>query len=139
MRMTIQQITIPLPEILYIRLQQVAQATQQSLTDVVLRAVQIGSPPSWDDVPAPCQPALAALDRLSDAALWQIAKGRISEDEMVRYTILLDQNAEGMLSADEVQELQQLRFSADLFMLKKAHAVGLLKWRGHIIPPAEQL
>lgn len=139
MRMTIQQITIPLPEILYIRLQQAAQATQQSLTDVVLRAVQIGSPPSWDDVPAPYQPALAALDRLSDAALWQIAKGHTSEDEMARYTILLDQNAEGLLSADEAQELQQLRFLADLFMLKKAHAAALLKWRGRIIPPAEQL
>jgi hypothetical protein len=43
--MTIQEVTLPLPESLYLRLQQVAKATQQSFTDVLLHAVEVGSPP----------------------------------------------------------------------------------------------
>ena len=38
-------ITLELPENIYIRLQQAARATKQSLNDMLLRAIQTGSPP----------------------------------------------------------------------------------------------
>ena len=68
--MNTQEVTLSLPEALYLRLKQTAQATQQSLTDVLLHTVQVGSPPSWEDSPAAFQADLAALDRLDDEALW---------------------------------------------------------------------
>ncbi len=132
-------ITISLPETLYSRLEQAAQATQQSLPDVVLRAVQMGSPPSWYDAPAEHQLALAAMDRLPDDALWDVARSQIGEDEMGRYELLLDRQSEGVLAAVEMEELAMLRTAANRFMLRKAHAAALLKWRGLLVPPAHQL
>jgi hypothetical protein len=74
--MTTHAVTLQLPEQVYLRLQLIAQATQQSFDDVVLRAIQVGAPPSWEDAPAEFQADLAALDRLDDAALWHIARRR---------------------------------------------------------------
>jgi len=137
--MTTQEVILPLPENLYLRLLQVAQATQQSLTDVLLYAVQVGSPPSWEDAPAEFQADLAALDRLSDEALWRIARSHQKEGTMERYQALLDKNANERLTEAERAELTQLRKEADRRMLRKAHAAALLRWRGHTIPPAEKM
>ena len=49
--MSIHQVTVGLPETLYLRLQRTAQATRQTLADVLLRVVQVGSPPGWEDAP----------------------------------------------------------------------------------------
>ena len=137
--MLTQDVTISLPEPLYLRLQQVAQGTKQSLAEVIIRAVQIGSPPSWEDAPAEFQADLAALDRLDDEALWRIARSSQLSAEITRYQELLDKNSNRALSLAEGQELAQLRKAADRFMLRKAYAVDLLRWRGHAIPPANQL
>lgn len=137
--MTTRTVTLQLPESLYTRLQQAARATQQSLDDVLLHAVQVGSPPSWDDAPAEFQADLAALDRLDDEALWHIARSRKTEADMGRYQELLDKNANGLLLAEECDELVQLRVEFDRFMLRKVHAAALLRWRGHQVPPAEKL
>lgn len=137
--MTTQAVTLHLSEALYIRLQQHAQATHQSFDDVARRAIETGAPPSWEDAPAEFQTDLAALDRLDDDALWRIARSRQSEAEMARYSDLLDQNANDRLSDAEHVELTQLRTQADRLMLRKVHAVALLRWRGHHIPPADTL
>ncbi|HRQ38601.1 MAG TPA: hypothetical protein PLD25_11900 [Chloroflexota bacterium] len=137
--MTIQHVTLPLPEHLYLRIEQVAKATQQSVTDVLLHAVEVGSPPGWDDVPAEFQTDLAALDRLDDKTLWQIARSQQKEADMDRYEDLLQQNANDVLTAVERDELARLRQEADRFMLRKAHAAALLRWRGYQLPPADKL
>ena len=137
--MTTHTITLQLPEHVYLRLQLIAQAMHQSFDDVVLRAIQVGAPPSWEDAPADFQADLAALDRLDDTALWHIARQRQTAAEMVRYQELLEKNANNALSAAERAELTQLRTVADRFMLRKVHAAALLRWRGHHIPPADQL
>jgi len=137
--MTTQNIMLPLPEHLYLRFEQVAEANRQSVTDVLLHAVEIGSPPSWEDVPAEFQVDLAALDRLDDKALWQIARSQQPEADMERYEVLLHKNANDTLTAEERDELNRLRHEADRFMLRKAQAAALLRWRGHQLPPAEKL
>lgn len=137
--MTVQNVTVSLPEDVYLRLEQVARGTKQSLADVLLYAVKVGSPPSWEDVPAEFQADLAALDRLNDDALWQIARSQQTEADMVRYQALLDKNANESMTESERLELTQLRVEADRFMLRKAHAAALLRWRGHQLPPAEKL
>jgi len=137
--MTTRTIMLRLPESLYTRLQQAARATHRSLDDVLLHAVEVGSPPRWDDVPAEFQADLAALDRLDDETLWHIARGRQTEVGMDRYQELLDKKANGILSSEERDELVRLRVESDRFMLCKAHAAALLRWRGHHVPPAEAL
>jgi hypothetical protein len=137
--MNTQDVTLPLPEALYLRLKHTAQATQQSLTDVLLHVVQVGSPPSWENAPAAFQADLAALDRLDDVALWRAARSRRTEADTVRLQELLENNANDQLTEPERVELTQLRTEADRFMLRKAHAAALLRWRGHTIPPANML
>jgi len=137
--MGLHTITLNLPDQLYRRLQQTAQSMRRPLNEVLIRAVEIGSPPTWDDVPSSYQVELAALDRLDDDSLWQIARARQTEAELSRYVALLERNAEQTISSAEQVELETLRESADLFMLKKAQAVPLLHWRGHAIPPSERL
>ena len=137
--MNTQDVTLPLPEALYLRLKQTAQATQQSLTDVLLHAVQIGSPPSWENAPVAFQADLAALDRLDDEALWRTARSHRTEADTVRLQELLDKNANDQLTEAERTELTQLHTEADRLMLRKAHAAALLRWRGHTIPPADKL
>lgn len=132
-------VTMQLPENLYLRLQQTAQATRQSLEATMLRALQVGSPPAWETAPAEFQADLAALDRLDDAALWRIARTRATPAPMDRYQALLDKNANQTLSTEEQQELTQLRTDLDRQMLLKVHAAALLQWRGHQIPPADKL
>ncbi len=137
--MSTRTVTLQLPEGLYTRLQQVAQATRRSLDEVLLHTVQVGSPPRWEDAPAEFQADLAALDRLEDEALWRVARSHKTEADMERYQELLDKNANGVLSADEREELTALRIAFDCFMLRKAHAAALLRWRGYQVPPAEAL
>ena len=132
--MITRSVTVQLPEALYVRLQQAAQATRRPLDEVLLRAVEIGSPPRWDDAPAEFQADLAALDRLDDETLWRIARSRQDDVETKRYQDLLDKNANGSLSAAEREELTCLRVEGDRFMLRKVHAAALLRWRGYQIP-----
>ncbi|MCA9980734.1 MAG: hypothetical protein KDD89_07875 [Anaerolineales bacterium] len=137
--MNLQTITLSLPETLLYRLRQTAVATKQPLEQVILRAVQLGSPPQWDDVPPVYQADLAALDRLDDDALWQVARYQQSAKEAARYQTLLDNLANLELTAEEEQELEALRVQADRQLLCKAHAVSLLRWRGYQLPPPAQL
>jgi hypothetical protein len=137
--MNVRTVTLQLPENLYLRLQQAAQSTKQSLNEVFLHAVQVGSPPGWEDIPAEFQADVAALDRLDDAALWRIVRQKQPDADMTTYQALLDQHANGTISEAEIHTLHKLRTEADRFMIRKAHAAALLRWRGHHTPPSDAL
>jgi len=136
---TTNTVTLNLPEMLYRRLLQTAQATRRPLDEVVLHALEVGSPPAWNDAPAEFQADLAALDRLDDEALWYIVRSSRSQADMRRYQELLDRHANGTLTDAERRELDELRLEADRFMLLKAHAAALLRWRGYQLPSPEPL
>jgi predicted transcriptional regulator len=63
-------ITLQIPDPLYQRLANIAQATHRPIEEVVLHSLKVGSPTTWDNVPEEFQTDLAALDRLEDEALW---------------------------------------------------------------------
>ncbi|MBP7962486.1 MAG: hypothetical protein KBG20_12230 [Caldilineaceae bacterium] len=135
--MTIKDVVLPLPEDLYIRLEQTALATKQSLIEMLVRAVRVGSPPDWSQAPAEFQADLAALDRLNDDALWNVARNQRGESDMARLQELLAMNADESLTIGERLELEEQVAEADRFMLRKAHAATLLQWRGHVVPSFE--
>lgn len=132
--MVMQSITVTLPENLYERLKQASLAMRVPLDEVLVRALQVGSPPSWEDAPALFQADLAALDRLDDDYLWRITRSTQLNQIWSRYHELLDKNANGTITASEQAELERLRTEADRFVLRKAHAAALLRWRGHQVP-----
>ena len=132
--MPTETITLQIPEILYQRLVNTANATQRSIEEVILHALQVGSPPQWDDVPEEFQADIAALDKLDDNTLWQIVNSRKTAGEMEQYNSLLERNSNATLTEAERLELMALRQEADLFMLRKAQAAVLLRWRGNLVP-----
>lgn len=127
-------VTLDLPEPIYLRLRGAAQAMRRPLEEVLLRALRLGSPPTWEDVPAEFQADLAALDRMDDDALRAVAGSHREATEMSRYDELLGRAADGSLTDGERFELSRLRSQQDLFILRKAHAAALLKWRGSRLP-----
>jgi len=127
-------VILQIPEALYQRLEMAAGATQRSLEDIILQALQIGSPPTWKDVPEEFQTDLASLDRLHDDSLWQIARSQKTQLEMERYEFLLSKLQDKEITDSERLELDKLRKDSDLFMLLKSQAAAILKWRGHNVP-----
>jgi hypothetical protein len=137
--MALRKITLDLPENVYIRLHNASIATKQPLDQVILRAVKAGIPPDWNDIPAEFQADAAALERMDDNSLWRIARARQTPSDFTRYQELLDKNRNGTIADSERNELGKLRVESDRFMVCKAHAAALLRWRGHRMPPPEKL
>ncbi|MFM5886828.1 MAG: hypothetical protein ACKOQS_00825 [Dolichospermum sp.] len=127
-------VTLQIPEIIYQRLVNTAHATQRPLQEVILRALQVGSPPAWDDIPEEFQAEIAALDKLDDNTLWQIFHSQKTAADMEEYNNLLEKNSSGRLTETERLNLISFRQEADLFMLRKAQAAVLLRWRGYSLP-----
>lgn len=127
-------VTLQIPDPIYQRLVNTANATGRSLEEVMLHALKVGSPLDWDNVPDEFKTDLVALDRLEDEALWKIATARKTSEEMARYDELLDLNQNENLTQSEQLELIELRSQFDRFMLRKAQAAALLHWRGHHVP-----
>ncbi len=53
---------------------------------------------------------------------------------MERYNLLLEGNKNNILREAERLELIEIRHETDRFMLLKAQAAVLLRWRGHHVP-----
>ncbi|MHC5596721.1 MAG: hypothetical protein ACYTXC_12395 [Nostoc sp.] len=132
--MATETITLQIPEILYQRLVNTAHAQRRPIEEVIIHALQVGSPPEWDDVPEEFQVDLAALDKLDDNSLWQIVRNRKTAEQMEQYNFLLECNSSGKITDTEKLELIKLRHETDRFMLCKAQAAVLLRWRGHHLP-----
>lgn len=132
--MAVETVKLDIPEFVYRRLENTAKAMRRSVEDVMLYALKVGSPPTWDDVPPEFQADLAVMDRLEDDALWSIARSKKELAELQRYDELLARHQDNLLTDVEKQELQQLRIATDRFVLRKAHAAALLHWRGYTVP-----
>jgi NADP-dependent 3-hydroxy acid dehydrogenase YdfG len=124
-------VTLKIPDEMYQRLELNAQATQCSIEAILALVLKVGSPPQWDDVPEEFQPDLQDLDGLTDEALHQLASASKIECELDHYDDLLEINATGSLPMSEQQELESLRKESERFMLRKAQAAVLIRWRGY--------
>ncbi len=128
-------ITLHLPDQLYRRLSEAANASQQPLDHVVIQSLRVGLPPNLDRIPQRFQADLRALDQLSDEMLWQIARSDLNDDKAALYETLLEKNQQGKLEQKDQARLDTLREEADLLMLRRSYAYALLKWRGHYVLP----
>ena len=133
------QLTINLPDSAFQRLSRLAELTNQPLSDLVLQSIAGNLPPAIETAPVEIQAELLTLQSLSADALRQIAQSQISPNQQERHIALLERNQEGLLTAEERGELQELTLEADRLMLKKAHACAILRWRGQPIRDLNQL
>jgi hypothetical protein len=115
--MTNQRVSIELPESIFHRFVQMAEATHQPLEDLITQSVVSNLPPS----------ALAITQTQANA---------IQHENHVQ---LLEKNQIEDLSAEDQRELTNLRQTADRLMLRRAYAWAILRWKGHRIPPLQEL
>ncbi len=132
--MTLQTITLRLPEDSYWRLQRMATALRRPLEEVASQTIRGNLPPAVDDLPAELQNELAGWSSLSDERLWEIARDPLPADQWRRHRRLLRKNEAGALTEAEREELARLRAATDRFVLRRSYALALLKWRGHTLP-----
>lgn len=126
--MTLQTITLQIPEHIYERAQQVAETTDQPLEAVFLHELENAFlPPLPEDEEA----ELSALNYLSDEALWTIAREQMPSPRQERMQGLMDGNTKGTLSEAEYQELEHLVEQGQRLMLRKGKAAALLTERGY--------
>lgn len=93
--MTLQTITLQIPEHIYERAQQVAETTNQPLEAVFLHELENAFlPPLPEDEEA----ELSALNYLSDEALWTIAREQMHRPRKEQMQALMDGNTKGTLS-----------------------------------------
>lgn len=126
-------LTLEIPDGLYQRLLATAQATDRPLADIVQRVLEVGSPPSWSDVPEPFQSDLATLDQLDNEALWDIAYSKKPNDTTQQIEDILEPSQEQNDNANP-EQLETLQLENDRFMLRKAQAAAILRWRGCHVP-----
>lgn len=128
--MTLQTITLQIPEHIYERAQQVAENTDQPLEAVFLHELENAFlPPLPEDEEA----ELSALNYLSDEALWTIAREQMPSPRQERMQGLMDGNTKGTLSEAEYQELEHLVEQGQKLMLRKGKAAALLTERGYTV------
>lgn len=137
--MTTHPVTIELPEPVFRQLVQMAEATHQPLEALVAQSVMSNLPPSIENAPVDLQPELLRMQTLSFEELQAIVQAQAEPDQHKRHLSLLEKNENHSLTSDERQELAALRLAADMLMLRKAYAWAIFRWRGHRVPPLQDL
>ena len=106
------KVVIELPEDVYYELKGIAEASQSSLSAVVLQSVRCGMPPSLGKVPKDFHTELLSLNGLPDQDLMRIVEGDWPPPKMK----------------------SEIYKKANFEALRRTYALSLLRWRGHPIP-----
>jgi len=133
-----QTITLTLPDDVLQPVQRVAQATQQSVEELLVTALQAALP-TLEGLPPEVVQRLVVLESLDDQTLWQVMLETVPLDQQHRLHDMLSRNQAGMLTDAEREQLAILQQQADLVMLRKARAAVLLRFRGKRIPTLAEL
>jgi hypothetical protein len=133
-------VTISLPESLYEQLVVQARVAARSVDDQIILSLRRGLPIAMEpDLPPAVRAELAAMDELSDDALWTIARAVANDDKIALLDTLTERKRAGTLTPEGQHLLTQLREEADGLALRKAHAYALLQSRRHRLPSLADL
>jgi hypothetical protein len=133
-----QTITLILPDNVLQPVQRVAQATKQSVEELLVTALQAVLP-TLEGLPSGTVQHLVALESLDDQALWRVMLETVPLDQQNRLHDLLLRNQADTLTDAEREQLAIVQQQADLVMLRKARAAVLLRFRGKRVPTLAEL
>ncbi|MCO5186420.1 MAG: hypothetical protein M9941_17010 [Anaerolineae bacterium] len=131
--MSLQTITINLPQSLFQSAEKIAQITQRPLDEVVRDSLTHTLPP-LDDVAAEDMEMLARLSTLDDTALWRKAEQQLTSAEQDEMQQLLERQSSDSLQQEESERLAALMDEYGRLLVQKAHAWLLLARRGYKTP-----
>ncbi len=128
--MSIQTLTLNVPESLYTQLKQCAERANRTAEEEAV-GVLAAAMPVVDALPADLAQAVAVLSLLDDEALWRAARNRLGADVSAEIQDLhFKRQREGLTEAEN-QILSSLMRQYEKVMLVRAQATALLKQRGH--------
>ena len=130
---------VELPESVFHQLTRIAELTNQSPEALAAQSITSNLPPSADNAPPQMQGSLLVMQTLPIDELLKIAHSQVPLVQQQRHMMLLEKNQLASMTAEERQELSDLRSAADQLMLEKAYAWAVLRWRGHRVPALEEL
>lgn len=133
-----QTVTLTLPDSFFQPIKRTAQATNQPIEELLVHALQ-ASLPSLEGLPEDFMENLTSLEMLDDQSLWQVIGETVPTVLQRELSALLERQQSIELSDIERQRLVTLQRKADLVMLRKARAAGLLRFRGKRIPTLAEL
>ena len=135
--MPAQTVTLTLPEPLYERAKETAQAVDRSLEQVLTQSIALSLPALETDLPPDVRSELVALPLLSDDELWAVARSRMDESKQAHLEDLAEAQKHRLLTPAEQSDLTRLMDEAERMMLRKSEAYRLLARRGHAVfsPP----
>jgi DNA-binding helix-hairpin-helix protein with protein kinase domain len=135
--MTIQPVTINLPDKVYQRFQRAARRRKIAVNDMLVEAVAAAI--SLEDVePVKLRSQIAQMAYLNDAALWQAARATLSLEQRERLAALHETQQSRSLNQDEQAEEQALLQLYQDTILVRAQAAILLKQRGYDVSDPSQ-
>jgi predicted ArsR family transcriptional regulator len=134
--MTVQAITLNLPQAVYRQIRQAAEKVGRPVNEVLLEAVAAVAPVIGTG-PENLRTALAQMAYLNDAALWQAGRATMTAEQRERLEALHDQQQREGLTAEEEAEERALLSLYRETLLVRAQAAVLLKQRGYDVsePP----
>lgn len=132
-------VTIELPPAVFQQLAQIAAVTQRPIEQLVIQSVASNLPPMTTVSSMELQQELLGFQQRPLEEVLQVAKSMMDEADCRRQAELLERNQDERLTVEERQELGELRDLADGFMLRKAYAWAVLRWRGYPIPALDSL
>jgi plasmid stability protein len=123
-------VTLNVPEDLYSRISEQAQRSQRSVEAELISVLSTAVTGVYD-LPPDLADAVAGLDCLNDADLWQAARGRLPDRVSAELESLHAKSQRNGLTEAESQRSDELSLEYDRSMLVRARAAALLKERGH--------
>jgi plasmid stability protein len=125
-----QTLTLTIPDDLYQRFKQHAAFSRRSLEEELLTLATTALVD--DEIPADMLETVAALATLDDEALWQAARSsKLAPKHSREIERLQHKRQQTGLIPVKQQRLSKLLHQYRKALLVRAHAVGLLKERGH--------
>ncbi len=131
--MTDYSVTLMVPDYVYDRARKIAEATAQSVEQVIRRQIEEAFAEPRPKLPPDEETELAALSQLSDDTLRTIAREQMAAEFQMRMQELMDRNNLGTITEAEHQELETLVERGNRLILRKAEASVILTRRGYQI------
>jgi len=123
---------LQIPNAVYDWAQQIAHQSGQSVDEILMTYVHLVAE-VVPVLPVNEEAELAALQYLSDDALWTIAYEQMPDTQQKRMQTLMDKNSAGKIDDLEYAELSTLVERGQQLMLRKSEAMALLTERGHTV------
>ncbi len=127
--MSLQTITLTMPEPVLGRVKRSADALRRPLEEFIVETLNAALP-RIDDIPPQMSDELAAMRELSDEKLWAMARSMMPAKQQARLRALSAAQRERALAPDELQKLDALLQTYGRTTLRKAQAYALLHERG---------